>query len=35
MKEDKIIVDYKEALHLQETRNRFFSELRPLIQKRL
>ena len=35
MKEDKIIVDYKEALHLQETRNRCFSELRHLIQKRL
>jgi hypothetical protein len=35
MKKDKIIVDYKEALHLQETKNRFFAELRLLIQKRL
>jgi len=35
MNKDKIIVDYKEAVHLQETRNRFFVELRHLLQKRL
>jgi hypothetical protein len=34
MKKDKIIVDYKEALYLQETKNRFFAELRYLIRKR-
>ena len=35
MKKDKIIVDYKEALHLQETKKHFFAELRHLIHKRL
>ena len=34
-KKDKIMVDYKEALHLQGTKNCFFSELRHLIHKRL
>jgi hypothetical protein len=35
MKKDKIMIDYKEALHLQETKNRFFAELRHLVHKRL
>ena len=33
MTKDKISVDYKEALHLQETRDRFFAELRFLLEK--
>ena len=33
MTKDKISVDYKEALHLEETRDRFFAELRYLLQK--
>lgn len=35
MNKDKIFVDYMEALHLQETRNSFFTKLRHLTQKRL
>ena len=33
MTKDKILVDYEEALHLQDTRNRFFAELRHMLQK--
>jgi len=35
MMKDKISVDYKEALQLQETRNRFFAALRYLFRTRL
>jgi len=35
MTKDKISVDYIEALQLQETRNRFFDELRLMLRKRL
>ena len=35
MTKDKIFVDYDEALHLQDTRNRFFAEIGYLLRTRL
>ena len=33
MDKDKIQIDYHEALYIEKTRNRFFAELRKLIQE--
>lgn len=35
MTEDRATVNYKEALHIEEVRDRFFAEIRELLRRRL
>ena len=35
MNKDKVTIDYREALHIQEVRDGFFSEIRSLLAKKL